>query len=185
MYRLNVFAISVAAVMVLLPGAVPAQQRQQPAPAQQAQRPIKDMLVGAWTLLLDDGVTADNIQVPRMGPNPIGLAIFTPNGHFSAQIMRTVNRPPFKSNDRDTGTADENKAAIQGVRSAFGTYTVDEGAKSIDFKTEGSSFPNAEGTRQKYLVTEITDETLTIETPISPTPSAGPVKIQLILRKVK
>jgi len=185
MHRRNIFAISIAVAMVLLPAAGPAQQRQ-PAPAQpQAQRPIKDMLVGAWTLVLDDGVTADNIQEPRLGPNPIGLLIYTPNGRFSAQIMRTVNRPPFKSNDRDTGTADENKAAVQGTLSIFGTYTVDEGSKSIDLKVEGSSFPNFEGTRQKFLVTEITDETHTAEIPISPTPNAGPVKIQLIWRKVK
>jgi hypothetical protein len=186
MHRRDIFAISVAVAMVLLPVGALAQQRQQPAPAQQqAQRPIKDMIIGAWTLLLYDGVTSDDMQVPLMGPNPIGLLTFTSNGYFSGQIMRTVNRPPFKSNDRNTGTAEENKAAVQGLISVFGTYTVDQAAKSLDVKYEGSALPNLEGTRQKFLITEITDETMTNERPITPTPNTGPVKIQLIWRKAK
>ena len=42
------------------------------------QKPIKDQLVGAWTLLLDDGVKADGTQIPIFGPNPVGSLIFTP-----------------------------------------------------------------------------------------------------------
>jgi hypothetical protein len=106
------------------------------------QKPIKDQLVGAWTLLLDDGVKPDGTQVPIFGPNPVGTLIFTSNGRYSLQIMRVVNRAPFVSNNRDTGTAGENKAVAQGTISHFGTYAVDEAGKTINFRIERSSFPN-------------------------------------------
>jgi Lipocalin-like domain len=189
MYRRDVLGISIAAAMVLLPaGALAQQQRQQPAAApQQAQRPLKDMLVGAWTLLLVDGVKADGTQAPLYGPNPIGSVIYTPNGRYSVQIMRTVNRPPFKSNNRDTGTADENKATVQGTLSYFGTYTVEEAGKSISLRIEGSSFPNAEGGTQRLQVSSVTDDELTITLPgtASSTPGAGYPSLQVIFRKVK
>jgi hypothetical protein len=34
------------------------------------QKSIKDQLVGAWTLLLDDGVKPDGTQIAIFGPNP-------------------------------------------------------------------------------------------------------------------
>jgi hypothetical protein len=190
MYRRDFLGASIAATVLLLPAAAPAQQQQRqqpPAAQQQAQRPIKDMLVGAWTLLLVDGVKADNTQAPLYGPNPIGSLIFTPNGRFSLQVMRTINRPPFKSNNRDTGTADENKAAVQGTLSYFGAYTVDEVGKSISQKIEGSSFPNNEGRTLKLQVSSITDDELTITLPgtASSTPGAGYASLQVIFRKMK
>ena len=87
--------------LTLLPSAAFAQQKS-----------LKELLVGAWTLLLVDGKNADGTQVPLYGPNPIGSLIFTSNGRFSVQVMRTINRPPFASNNRDTGTAEQNKAAV-------------------------------------------------------------------------
>jgi hypothetical protein len=44
------------------------------------QKPSKDQLVRAWTLLLDDGVKPDRTQTPVFGPNPVGTLIFTSNG---------------------------------------------------------------------------------------------------------
>jgi hypothetical protein len=79
------------------------------------QKPIKDQLVGAWTLLLDDGINPDGTHVPTFGPNPVGTLIFTPNGRYSLQIMRVINRGPFASDNRDAGTAEENKAVSQGT----------------------------------------------------------------------
>jgi Lipocalin-like domain len=191
MYRRDVLGISLAAAIALLPGAAVAQQPQRPTPPpaqQQAQRPIKDLLVGAWTLLLADGKKSDNTQSPLFGPNPIGSLIFTGNGRFSWQVMRTISRPPFKSNNRDTGTADENKQTTQGTLSFFGTYTVDETAKTINVHIEGSSFPNLEGARGRWSVAEITDEVMTFDVPIAETSipnDAAYTLIQNIWKKVK
>jgi Lipocalin-like domain len=149
------------------------------------QKPIKDQLVGAWTLLLDDGVTPDGTRVPTFGPNPVGTLIFTPNGRYSLQIMRVINRGPFASNNRDTGTADENKAVSQGTISHFGTYSVDGNGKAITFHIEGSTFPDWENTDQKRLVTAITDEVLTYTNPSSSTPAQGFMRTELVWKKVK
>jgi hypothetical protein len=148
-------------------------------------KPIKDQLVGAWTLLLDDGIGPDGTKVPLFGPNPVGTLIFISNGRYSLQIMRVVNRAAFASNNRDTGTADENKAVAQGTISHFGTYTVDEASKTINFRIEGSSFPNWENTNQKRLVTAITDEVLTYRNPTSSTPAQGFTHTELVWKRLK
>ncbi len=189
MDRRDALGLSLAAAIALLPAAALAQQQARPpaAPQQQTQRPLKEQLVGTWSLLLADGVKADNTQVPLYGPNPEGQMIFTPNGRFSAELMRTTGRPAFKSNNRDTGTADENKATVQGTLSFFGTYTVDEPGKSFAQRVEGSSFPNWEGRQLKYQVSSITDDELTFTLPgtAATMPGAGYSSIQVIWRKVK
>ena len=149
------------------------------------QKPITDQLVGAWTLLLDDGIEPDGTKVPLFGRNPIGTLIFTSNGRYSLQIMRVVNRTAFASNNRDTGSADENKAVAQGTISHFGTYTVDEAGKTINFLIEGSSFPNWENTNQKRIITAITDEVLTYRNPTSSTPAQGFTRTELVWKRLK
>jgi hypothetical protein len=174
MYRREFLGISMAA-LVLLPGNAIAQQKS-----------IKDQLAGAWTLLLVDGIKADDTHVPLFGPNPEGSTIFTPNGRYSVEVMR-VNRPRFASNNRDTATAEENKVAVQGALAYFGTYTVDEAGKMLFERIEGSTFPNQEGSRQGFKVVEITDEVMTIDLPIaqSTIPSGGFKTIEVIWKKVK
>jgi Lipocalin-like domain len=66
--------------------------------------------------------------------------------------------PKFASNNRQQGAAEENKAIVQGSISYFGTYTVDEGAKTLTFHIEGCSFPNWIGTDQKRSFTLANDE---------------------------
>ena len=45
-------------------------------------------------------------------------------GHISLTTLRS-DRPKFQSNNRITGTADENKAIVQGSIAYFGTYVVE------------------------------------------------------------
>src|SRR5260370_40574720 len=82
-----------------------------PAPAAPP-KSMKEAIVGTWNILIVDDVKSDGTHVPAYGPNPIGTAIFTADGHYSIQIMRAA-RPKFASNNRTTGTPDENKAAGQ------------------------------------------------------------------------
>lgn len=170
----GVVGISLAAVLALLPAGAFAQQKS-----------LKDQIVGAWTLLLVDGKKVDGTQVPLFGPNPIGSLIFTSNGRFSLQVMRTIGRPPFASNNRDNGTAEENKATVQGTLSFFGAYQADEADKSFTVRVEGSSFPNWEGKPLKFQVSAITDEVLTFSLPGSSStlPGAGYVSIENAWKK--
>jgi hypothetical protein len=172
MHRRNIMGISALVVgLAMLPGAASAQQKS-----------IKDQLVGAWTLLLADEIKDDDTHVPGYGPNPDGSLIFTADGHYSLQIIR-YGRPAFASKNRLAGTADENKAAVQGMISHFGTYTVDEAGKSLTFRIEASSFPNWDGTVQKRAITAVTDEVLTWNTP-APS-AAGYVRAELAWKKAK
>ena len=122
------------------------------APAQTA----KD-LIGAWTLVSDENVRADGSRVQVMGPNPQGLLIFDADGRYSLQLLRP-GRPKFASNNRMEGTPEENKAAVQGANPHWGTYSVNEANKTIDFKIEHAFFPNWEGTEQKRPFTITGDQ---------------------------
>ena len=109
------------------------------------EKTIKDQLVGAWSVV---SVVVDNDgkRTEPFGPAPKGMFIFTADGHFATSIIGS-ERQKFASNNRATGTADENKAAVTGNISTFGTYAVGSDG-SIDFHIVGSSFPNWDGTKQ-------------------------------------
>jgi hypothetical protein len=171
-HLLSVCAIA-ALGLALVPGASVAQQKA-----------MKDQLVGTWTLLIDDNVKADGTHVPGYGPNPSGTVIFAPDGHYSLQIMR-ASVPKFASNNREKGSADENKAVVQGMVSHFGTYTVNEADKSLNFRIDSSSFPNWSGTQQKRPITALTDDVLTWTTPNPSTGSSGNASAELVWKRAK
>jgi hypothetical protein len=58
--------------------------------------------------------------------------MFDPNGHFSEIIIRS-DLPKFASNNREAGTPEENKAAMQGSIAYFGTYSVSDTDKVVTF----------------------------------------------------
>ena len=116
---------------------------------------LKQQLVGTWTFV--SSTTKLPNGSPAWGTNPKGLLIFTENGHFSSQIVRS-DLPKFASKNRAQGTPEENKAVVQGSIGTFGTYTVDETKKTYTLKFEGSSFPNRVGAEQTRPFTIAGDE---------------------------
>jgi hypothetical protein len=172
MQRSNILGIAaMAAALAMASGEAGAQQKS-----------IKELIVGTWTLLLDDGIKDDGTQVPGFGPNPEGTLIFTADGHYALEIFRN-SRPAFASKDRLSGTADENQAAMQGMITHFGTYAIDEAGKTITFRIAASSFPNWDAIAQKRTITAITDEVLTYDNPTPP--SSGLVRRELAWKKAK
>ena len=73
-------------------------------------------------MLVSNTTTSPNART--FGPND-GVAIFEANGRFSLSLVRS-DLPKIASNNRDTGTPDENKAIVQGSIAYFGTYSVSE-----------------------------------------------------------
>lgn len=130
---------------------------------------MKELIVGSWSLLSVDTVAADGTRTPNYGPHPRGLVIFSPDGHYSLQTMSDL-RPKFAANDKRKGTADEYKAAVLGMISFFGPYSLDEEKKMLTLHLEASSYPNWDGTTQTRPITVLTDDVLTWITPVS---SAG------------
>ena len=75
------------------------------------------------------------------GPNPRAMLILTDDGHYALIVMRE-SLPKIASNNRTTGTAEENQAVVAGSLSHFGKYTVEEKDNSITFHVDSASFPN-------------------------------------------
>jgi hypothetical protein len=77
--------------------------------------------------------------------------------------------PKFAAKTADQGTADENKAVLQGMITHFGTYSVNEGEKTLTTRVEGSSFPNLVGVEQKRTIASLTTEELKYANPATAT----------------
>jgi hypothetical protein len=56
--------------------------------------------------------------------------MFDASGRFSFLILR-ANIPKFAANNVNQGTAEENKAVVQGMIAYFGTWSVDEASKVL------------------------------------------------------
>lgn len=126
-------------------------------------------LVGTWSL-----VSAD-----AFGTSPLGLFMFDRGGHFSTILMR-AGLPKYASNNRSTGTADENKAVVQGSIAYFGTYKLN--GKNLNLHIEGSTFPNWTGTDQTRTDVSVTATEMKYT---QPTPSAGGPAAVVVWKRVK
>jgi len=124
-------------------------------------------LLGMWTLV-SVTLEPDGKKTDMYGANPQGQAIFAPNGRFSIMFIRS-DIPKFTSSNREAGTPEENKAAVQGGIAYFGTYSVSETDKVITYHLEGSTFPNWRDVDQKRLF-KLSGDELTLT---NPTPSTG------------
>ena len=169
MNRRNLLVLSIAALgFTLLFGDAIAQQKT-----------LKDQLIGTWTFVSSTGRLADGS--PTWGTSPTGSLIFTENGRFSVQIMRS-DRAKFGSNNRMKGTPEEIKATVEGTISYFGTYIVDEAGKTVTYKIEGASFPNWNGTDQKRPIVSLTSDELKYS---NPAPSIGGPTTELTWKRAK
>ena len=150
MTRIITLATAALGVGLVLPG---------PAIAQTA----KD-LAGTWTNVANVNIRQDGSRVDVFGPKGTGLAIFDNNGRF-AIVNINPETPKFSSNNRAQGTPEENKAAVLGGIALYGTYSVAD--KVINFKVEGSTYPNWTGTEQKRNVSAYTADQFTWSLPAS------------------
>jgi Lipocalin-like domain len=171
MNRRSVLTKSVPIVLAaaLLPSSVVAQQKS-----------IKDQLVGTWIFVSAQDVKPDGSKVDPWGPNPKGAAMYDVNGRFTFMIMRS-DLPKFASNNRGQATGEEGKAVAQGMIAFYGTYTVNEGDKTVTTRIEGSSYPNLIGAEQKRVITSLTADELQYT---NPTTSTG-TKAEAVWRRAK
>jgi Lipocalin-like domain len=144
---------AMACIAVLLSSSAPSTWAQQKAAA------TKEQIVGVWTLIKDVNTGKDGVvkSGAAFGPNPLGNIIFTSNGRYSSVNLRP-DIPKFASGNRMQGTAEENKAVVQGSIASFGTYSVSPDGKVLILKIEGSTWPSWIGTEQKRNLTVSGDE---------------------------
>ena len=137
-----------------------------PSNAISQQKSLKEQLIGTWTLVSAAQVTKEGVKSDRWGPNPRGRAIFEANGRYSFMIFRT-DVPKFASNNMNQVTAEEAKAAIQGMTANYGTWSIDEATKTLTTNIEGSSSPNLNGGTQKRIISSLSADELKYTNPAS------------------
>ena len=95
-------------------------------------------LVGTWRPVAVINTRLDGSVVHPLGPDPKGILVFEANGRF-AFILNRPDLPRFSSNNRNTGTAEENKAVVQGSFAYFGTYSLADDV--VTMHVEGGTWP--------------------------------------------
>ena len=123
--------------------------------------------IGTWTLI-SSTTEQGGVKSDTFGPNPKGHLVFDAGGRYVITFF-AANQPKFASNNRASGTPDENKAVVAGSLTHFGTYTVNKADKIFIFHIENATFPNWNETEQKRAFVMSGDE-LQYTTPVA---SAG------------
>jgi len=130
------------------------------------EKTIKDRLVGAWTLVAVAGERADGSKFEPFGHQ--GIIIFSDDGHFSL-FQSSADVPKIAANDRARATTEEATAIVRESIAYYGTYAVNEGAKTLSVKLNGSTYANLiGGPEQKRIVTSLTPEELKFTNPRTP-----------------
>ena len=114
---------------------------------------LKDQLVGTWIYVSSTARRDDGSNVPI--PSTQGAVTYTADGRFHFIRTRT-DAPKYASGDLARPSPDEAMAIASGSLAYTGTYTVDEGTKTIHVNIEASTFPNLVGApNQRRIVTSI------------------------------
>jgi hypothetical protein len=125
-------------------------------------------LVGSWTLVGITNTTPDGKATQIYGAGD-GVLVLDRGGHF-VQVLARADLPKFASNNRNTGSADENKAVVQGSLAIYGTYTMSPKDGTITLHVDRSSYPNWNAGDQRRTVTSLTATDLKWDIPA---PSIG------------
>ena len=144
--------------------------------AQQAATVTARDLVGTWTPV--------SILPPVPGgfvENTLGTMMFGSDSRV-ALIFARNDLPKFASNNRASGTPDENRAIVQGSIGFFGVYAVEDAGKTLVLRIEGSTFPNWTGAEQRRALALNGDEL--VYTVPGPRPNDAPLA-QVTLRRMK
>ena len=90
-------------------------------------------VVGTWTLV--SSVTEkDGARTDQFGSGAKGMLTLDADGHFMLTIIGP-DLPKFVSNNRASGTPEENKAVMSKSIAMIGTYSVDSGRKDAHLQS--------------------------------------------------
>jgi hypothetical protein len=122
------------------------------------QKTLQEQIVGSWIWVSSETVAPDGKRTPNCGPNPpAGLMILGSDGRYMSLVV-CGDIPKFVANSRAAGTAEENKAVVQGSIAHFGRYTINEADHTLVLNIERSTYPNWNGIEQKRPITITGDE---------------------------
>jgi len=108
-------------------------------PRAMAQRDDAKRLVGTWRL-----VSTTNAE---RGPHPTGILIYDARGNMAAQLQADRPRRKYAGSEP---TPDEAKALLTSYLAYFGTYTVEEKAKTVTHHQTGNLNPDLKNNVRRY-----------------------------------
>ena len=140
------------------------------------QKTLKELIVGTWILESVYDLTADGVKHNPWGDGVKGQAIYTSDGHFSWMIM-SANRPKADTSPR---------IPVGQAIAYWGTYTINEEAKTITDKIERCTFPQWDGGGGTVNIAFPTDDEyqFTVIKPIHD-PTMGPFVPHLKFKRAK
>jgi hypothetical protein len=124
----------------------------------------RDDILGTWLLASYTAETAGEVSYP-LGPDPVGIIMYTPDGYMSAQLMRR-DRPAYDRAITGGGTTEQLAAAASGYLCYSGPYVLDEAADIVHHHVEVSLLPNWLGGSQ-VRNGKLDGETLTLSAEIT------------------
>lgn len=120
-----------------------------------AQSTLRAQLIGHWRLVGTETIVEG--KAPVRGPQTVGTIVYTSDGHMQAHLT-LPERPKVRSADATPAQARE----LARYTAYFGTFTVDEAAKSVTHRRDGTFGP---GERDFVRTVELTGNRLTLVTP--------------------
>ena len=104
-----------------------------------------DLFHGLWHLVDVNFYNVNNEIVKLYGESPRGMILYDAQGRVTVQIMQR-DRPPLpKTRTAENALADY-VTILRGYVAYFGTYDVDETARTVTHHLEGSLIPDWVGT---------------------------------------
>lgn len=140
---------------------------------------VRKQFEGTWSLVAVENTNADGSKTQPYGESPVGLLVFTNEGDYAIQILKSV-RLKVAANDKNKATNEENTSLVQGNNSHFGTYTVDMRRRTITFNVKHAFYPNWEGTAQ---VRSYTLEGNTLSYIVTNTTNGGSITAKVVWMK--
>jgi hypothetical protein len=113
---------------------------------------LRARLLGAWRLIdaVAEPVDGSPPQRPH-GERPVGLLLYTPDGHMAVQIMAAVRAVPASA-DWTALTTEEYAAEARTYFAYAGTFEVDESACAVTHHMAVALFPRWVGDGQQRVV---------------------------------
>jgi Lipocalin-like domain len=164
MNHFNILSLSAitALGLAMLPGNALAQQKS-----------LKDQLLGPWTLVSVTEVHQDGRKDTPWGPAVKGAVNFDSTGKFTFMIIGADLPNP-------SGKPQESQRMVVAY---FGTYSVDEAAKTVTYAAERATTPNFDGLARKASVTVNGDDLVQASAAI-PTPQGSFIP-NLVFKRAK
>jgi Lipocalin-like domain len=137
------------------------------------QKSLKEQILGTWTLVSVIEVYQDGRKDTPWGPAVKGAVNFDGNGKFTFMIIGAdLPSPSGKPQESSRMTV-----------AYFGTYAVDEAAKTVTYTAERATTPSFDGLARRASVSVSGDELVQTSAPIT-TPQ-GTFTPNLVLKRAK